>query len=210
MAAKEVVVDFTNVKDGGGIFNKKHQPAGDYKAKVTKVEDAPSKKDGIGQWLFTIQAGAGTYPYYCKHQENQFWKVRNLLVAAGINVPKKKVKVNPNVLVGKTIAVTLDDDEYDGKLQSNVVATFPVSELGDQVDDEDEDLDDEVEDTEDDDDEDEAPAPKKKKAKPAPVEEDDDDDDDEDDEPAPPKKKKKAKKVEVDDDELEELDIDDV
>lgn len=226
MAAKEAVVDFTNVKEGGGTFNKKHITPGDYKAKVTKVEDAPSRADDVNQWLFTIQIGTGTYPYYCKHQENQYWKIRNLLIAAGIAVPKKKVKVNPNVLVGKTIAVTVDDEEYKGNMQSVIRATFPVSELGAQADDEDNasDDDDDDDDTppvkskkaaakpaddDDDEDDDEEPAPppaKKKKPAPAPVEDDDDDDDDT---PPPPKKKKPAK-VEVDDDELEELDIDDV
>lgn len=213
------VIDFTNVKDGGDIFNKKRQQEGDYKAKITKVVDRPSKKDGVAQWLFTIQAGSGTYPYYCKHEENQYWKIRNLLVAAGMNVPKKKVKVDPNKLVGKWIAITLEDDEYDGKPQSNVAATFPVSELDD---DDTPDEDDTASD--DDDDDDDAPPPPKKKApaasddddddddepapakKSAPVEEPDDDDDD--DEPAPPPKKKKPAPVE-DDDDLEEIDIDD-
>lgn len=162
------VIDFTNVKDGGN-FNTKRQPEGDYRAKITNVTDSPAK-DGVAQWLFTIQVGAGTYPYYCKHQENQFWKVRNLLVAAGMNVPKKKVKVDPNKLVGKTIAVTLEDDEYEGKMKSVVSATFPLSELDDDSVPDEPDDDDATED-----DEDEAPVAKKKKA--APVEDDEDDED---------------------------------
>lgn len=168
--ASKANLDFTNVKDGGGSFNKKRQPEGDYRAKILKVVDAPSKKDNTPQWLFTIQVGSGTYPYYCMHQENQLWKIRNLLVAAGMTVPKKKVAVDPNKLVGKTIAVTLEDDEYDGKAQSNIAATFPASELSDDdVPDEDEDA------SSDDDDDEDAPPPKKKAA---PVEEEDDDDDD--------------------------------
>lgn len=203
--ATAAAIDFTNVKEGGGSFNKKRQPEGDYKAKVTKVVDAPSKKDNTAQWLFTIQVGAGTYPYYCKHEENQYWKIRNLLVAAGLTVPKKKVKVDPNKIVGKTIAVTLEDDEYDGKAQSNIAATFPLSELDDDdVPDEDEDDVDE----EDDEDEDDTPPPAKKKKAP-PVEEDDDEDEDDEEEEAPPVKKKKAPVVE-DDDDLDEIDIDDV
>lgn len=214
------VIDFTNVKEGGGSFNRKRQPEGDYRAKVTKVVDAPAK-DGVMQWLFTIQVGSGSYPYYCKHQENQFWKIRNLLVAAGMNVPKKKVKVDPNKLVGKGIAVTLEDDEYDGKQQSDISATFPLNELededvSDEVDADDEDEDEEpapkkkapkppVED--DDDDEEDAPPPPKKKKAPEPVEEDDDED--EDDTPPPPKKKKSAIKPADDDDDLETIDIDD-
>lgn len=197
MAASEQVVDFTNVKDGGEAFNKKRQPAGDYKAKILSVKDAPTKETKEAQWLFAIQVGSGTYPYYCKLVENQFWKIRNLLVAAGMNVPKKRVKVDPNKLVGKTIAVTLEDDEYNGKLQSNIASTFPVSELDDQVDDED--------DAEDEEDEVETPPPAKKKA--APVVEDDDEEEEE--EPAP-KAKKKAPAPADDDDDLEELDIDDV
>lgn len=229
MTASSAGLDFTNVKDGGGSFNKKRQPAGDYKAKITKVEDKPSKKDNVMQWLFTIQVGSGTYPYYCKHEENQLWKIRNLFIAAGKSVPKKRVKVNPNDIVGREIAVTLEDDEYDGKLQSNIASTFPLSELeGEDVSDDDDDTDDDddedtpavksanskaaakakaaVQDDDDDDDEDDTPPPpKKKKAEPVYG----DEEDDEDEEPAP-KAKKKPAKVEVDDDELEELDIDDV
>lgn len=202
--ATAAAIDFTNVKDGGGAFNKKRQPEGDYKAKVVKVVDAPSKKDNTPQWLFTIQVGSGSYPYYCKHEENQYWKIRNLLVAAGLTVPKKKVKVDPNKIVGKMIAVTLEDDEYDGKAQSNIAATFPLSELDDDdVPDEDED---EVE--EDDEEEDDTPPPAKKKK--APVEEDDDEDEDDEEEEAPAPKKKKAPVVEDDDDDLDEIDIDDV
>lgn len=189
--ASAAQLDFTNVKDGGS-FNKKHQAPGDYAAKVTKVVDAKSKKDGASMWLFTIQAGTGTYPFYCKHEANQLWKIRNLFVAAGINIPKKRVKIDPNKVVGRSIGVTLEDDEYEGKMQSNVVATFPTSELeGDVDDDDDDDDDDEVEDSaedaEDDDEEEVVEAPQGKK-----------------------KGKKKKAVDEVEDDELEELDIEEI
>ena len=127
------VVDFTNVKDATGSFNKKRVPAGDYLAKITKAEDAVAKGDGVFQYLFTIRLEKYSqlaYPYYCKLTENQLWKLRNLLIAAGINVPKKRVKLDPSKVVGKFIGVTMEDDEYDGKLQSTVSAVFPASELG--------------------------------------------------------------------------------
>jgi hypothetical protein len=181
MAAESAALDFTNVKEAGA-FNPRRQAAGDYKAKVTAVVDAESKKSGKAQWLFTIQVNGASYPYYCMLEESSLWKIRNLLIAAGVNVPKKRVKVNPNIVVGKTIGVTLEDDEYDGKLKSVIQATFPASELNED------DVPDEDEDAEDDEEED-APPPKKAKAKPAPV--DEDDDEDEDEEP------------------LEEIDIDD-
>ena len=206
------VVDFTNTKDGGAGFNKKRVPSGDYEAKITGCEDAPSKKDGVHQWLYSITLTSDKYsdrcfPYYCKLQENQLWKLRNLFLAAGITVPKKKIKLDPSRIVGKTIGITLDDDEYEGKAQSNVSATFPASELEDSDDGDEED--DDTED-EDEDDEEEEPAPParktaKKKPAPAPVDDEDededeedeadpDDEDDEEEEPPAPVARKKAAK----------------
>lgn len=228
-SASKINIDFTNVKEGGN-FSKKHMPAGDYLARVTKVEDAKPKdtSDKTPMWLFTIQlkdTPSATYPYYCKLQENQLWKVRNLLVAAGINVPKKKVAVDPNKLVGKLIAVSLDDTEYNGKEQSEVGAVFSPNDL-DSVPEDDDDDDIDTEDTEEEDDEEEAPEPPKKKKKaPEPEPEEDDEEEDEeeeDEEPAPPPaKKKKSKKERAaakaaaaaaadDDEDDDEIDIEDL
>ena len=203
-------LDMTNVEEGGK-FNKKHQTPGDYKAKIMGVEDAKPKdeSDSTPMWLFSIKVGSGTYPYYCKLQPNQLWKVRNLCTAAGIAIPRKKIKVDPNKLVGRLIAVTLDDTEYKDKLQSEISATFPVSEL--EEDDvelaEDEEVEDEeLEDEEDEEEEDEEEDD----------EEEEDEEDEEEEEPEPPRKKKKATKkkarkpVDDDDEDLDELDIDDV
>jgi hypothetical protein len=202
------IVDFSNVKDStGATFNKKRVPAGDYLARITKCGDSPAK-DGVAQWLYTIELvdkfTDRKLPYYCKLQENQLWKVRNLFIAAGIPVPKKKLKVDPNKVLTKLIAITLEDDEYEGKAQSVIVSVFSASELTDadpetdDLDDEDEDLDDEAtaeDDDEDDEEEEPAPAPKKKVAAKAPV------------------AKRAAKKPvedDVDEDELEALDLDDI
>lgn len=135
-------VDFSNVKDAGN-FNTKRIPDGDYRATITKVEDAEAK-DGVFQYLFTIKLDKYSqlaYPYYCKLQENQLWKLRNLLIAAGINVPKKRIQIDPARLIGKAIGVTMEDDEYDGKEKSVIAAVFPSADLmdGNLVEDEDED-----------------------------------------------------------------------
>jgi hypothetical protein len=133
MAATAKVMDFTNVKDAGQ-FNPMRVPAGDYKAKITAVAD--HKKEGEKtsvQWVFTIQLESrsrATYPYYTNHVDAKFaWKIRNLFIAAGMTVPKKKVKVDPNKLTGKIIGIALDDDEYEGKKKSVIVATFPASDV---------------------------------------------------------------------------------
>lgn len=125
-------VDFSNVKDGGQ-FNRARIPAGDYLATVTKVDDAEAK-DGVFQYLISIKINKhprSVFPYYCKLQENQLWKLRNLLIAGGLAVPKKRVKVDPNRLVNKLIGVTIEDDEYNGQEQSTIAGVFPAAELGD-------------------------------------------------------------------------------
>lgn len=130
-------VDFSNVKEGGQ-FNTSRIPAGDYLAVIKKVEDAVAKKDEekTPQYLFSIQVKdrpSSVLPYYCKLQENQLWKLRNIFIAAGKTVPKRKVKVDPNQLVGKLIGITVEDDEYDGKEKSVIQGVFPASELGDST-----------------------------------------------------------------------------
>jgi hypothetical protein len=134
MAATAQAMDFTNVKEAGN-FNPKRVPEGSYKAKIVKVDDHTSKGSKVvDNWVFTIQLTAagrsrGTYPYYCGFDEKFAWKIRNLLIAAGMAVPKKKVKVDPNKLVGKFIGVEMENDDFEGKLKSAITATFPVDEL---------------------------------------------------------------------------------
>ena len=189
--ASKKALDFSDVKDGS-IFSTTHLEEGDYLAKIIQVEDRPAKDDE-DMWVFAIQLQdrkSAVYPFYCKLVENQLWKLRNLLIAAGKSVPKKRVAVDPNSIVGKTIGVTLEDDEYEGRLKSSIAAVFPASELADDAD-PDEDTAEELElDEDEDDEEEEAP---KKKAKAA---------------PAKKSKSKKAKKKADDDD--DELDLDDL
>lgn len=203
-AASSRALDFTNVKEQS--FNKKHQKPGDYAGKVKAVQDAKSKADDEAMWLFTIEAGSGSYPYYCKLDPDSLWKVRNLFAAAGFTVPKKRVKIDPNKVVGKAVGVTLDDEEYKGKMQSVVAGIIPMSEIqGDADEDEDE----ETEETEDEEESTE--------------EADADEDEDEAEEPAPapaakPKPAGAAKKPKPapkpapadDDDELEEIEIEEI
>jgi hypothetical protein len=217
--AKAVQLDFTNVKDSGGQFNPKHYPPGDYKAKIQSVATVKVKSGdnkGQTQWLWTIRCESGTYPYYTGFQENVLWKIRNLFTSAGVAIPKKRVNLDPNKIVGKAIGVSLDDDEYEGKMRSKIMSVIPLSELEDADDDEADDEDDEdeedEEETEDSDDEDED-------EEDSDEDEDEDEDEEEEEEPPPPPKrraKKPAQKTkrkataDVTDDELEELDIEDI
>lgn len=129
------VLDFSNVKDNSGI-NPKHRPAGDYRVKISKVtEEAKKNAPNEFQWVFVMvptDMQSAAYPYYCQLDEKTLWKIRNLLIACGIDVPKKRVNVDPQKLVNREIGVTLDDDEYEGKLKSVITAVFPASDLDDE------------------------------------------------------------------------------
>ncbi len=212
MPASARNIDMTNVKEGGA-FNSRQVPAGDYRLRVVDVQDGEVKRGdnaGSPQWTFVIQIATGKhkggkYPYRCTLVENQLWKVRNLLVAAGITVPKQRLKVDPNKLIGKVVGGTLEDDEYDNKVRSQITAIFPVDELVE--DDEDQDEDAAVEDTEE---------PEEEEI------EEEVDEEEEEPEPEPVTRKvtkraaaKKTTKPRVvnkpaDDDDLDELDVEDL
>lgn len=128
--AKKRALDFTNVKDQGQ-FNPVHVTEGEYLLKITNVEDAVSKA-GNDQWVFTcemLDRKTAVYPYRCTLNTDALWKIRNLFTACGIQVPKKKLNVDPNKLVGKTFGAVMEDDEYEGKMKSVIQGVFPASDM---------------------------------------------------------------------------------
>lgn len=198
--AVKKTLDMSNVKDRGP-FNPKHIEAGEYRAKITAVH-ASESKSGNEMWVFAFQPTDkrdAVYPYYCLLDPDSLWKIRNVAEAAGIAVPKKRISLDPNKLVGKEVGIELEDDEYDGKMKSVIANIFPP----DQVDG---DAEDEVDDEEE---EEEPPAkatkrkaagtrvkdstttPTRRKRKPEPEPEEDEEE-------------------EVDDEDLDELDVEDL
>lgn len=160
--AQKKIIDFSNVKDRGS-FNPKNIEPGEYTAKIAKVEQTEAK-DGEDMWVFHIvldDVPRAVYPYYCKLVDNQFWKVKVLFQAAGVDVGKRKVAVDPNKLVGKTIGVAMEDDEYEGRLKSVISEVFPSEEVS-SAEEEPEEDDLEEEEASADEEEEEEPAPKKK------------------------------------------------
>lgn len=206
-------LDFSNVKEQGD-FAPRHVEEGDYTATVTKFSETTKKDDSNKtMWVFTIvldDKPSGRYPYYCTLNEEALWKIRNLLVAGGFKVPKKRISVDPEKVVGKKIGVHMVDDEYNGQMKSVVDAVFPTSDAEENT----------VSDDSDDDEEEDTPPPKKsakkRKPEPEPEEDDEDDEDDEEEPPPPPKKSKKGKvkpapKPDPDDedDDDDDLEVDD-
>lgn len=158
--AKKIRIDFSKTEERSG-WNTRQIPAGIYKAKIASVKETEAQ-DGTAMLVYGFQPTnkrfrTRMFPFYCKLQQNQLWKLRDLLVAAGEKIPKKALNIDPNKVVGREIAIEVEDDVWEGKVRSQVQAVYDtelVDEDEDQFEDsedqtEDEDTDEEFEDDED-------------------------------------------------------------
>lgn len=163
----KITVDFSNASEPS--FLPKHLPEGDYKAKIIKCETVKSKSDNTDMLLYTIEVQHGVYPFYCKLVPTQLWKLRQLLEAAGTKVPARAVSLDPQRIVGKIIGVSMEDDDYNGKLKSVVADTFrydPDTANAAEPDDDEDDIPDDIpEDEEEEEEVEPEPKPKARKAK---------------------------------------------
>lgn len=172
--AKKIRLDFSKVEERSG-WNTRGIPEGLHKMKVESVQETEAG-DGTAMLVFALvptdsRFKSRRFPFYCKLQQNQLWKLRDLLVAAGITVPKKATMIDPNGPVGKLIAAEVEDEtgQYAGR--SSVNATYGLDIL-------DEDGDDNVSDDEDDEEyEDEADEVEEEDEEDAEDEEEDEEDD---------------------------------
>jgi hypothetical protein len=142
-APKQIIVDFTNVSEGSG-YSQTHVKAGDYRGKVKSVEYGESKENKTPMLTYALALAhrpSATYRYNCPLTEKSLWKLRKLLVACGVNVPAKKLNVAgvAEKIVGKELGICLDDDEYNGKLRSQVVDVIPAADLPQDVSNDDDD-----------------------------------------------------------------------
>ena len=124
----KITLDFSNVTEGS-TFSPRRLPEGTYLATLAKVESKTSKA-GNPMLVYTIipvEHPTAVYPYYIVLDEKQLWKFRALLLAAGKEVPKRKVTVDPESIVGKQIMIDLEDDEWEGREKSTVAGIFKPS-----------------------------------------------------------------------------------
>jgi AAA ATPase containing von Willebrand factor type A (vWA) domain len=159
--AKKIRLDFSKTEERSG-WNTRHIPEGLHKMKVDSFQETEAQ-DGTAMLVFALVPAdskfkSRRFPYYCKLQQNQLWKLRDLLVAAGQTVPKKAVSIDPSVIVGKYIAAEVEDDTYQGNVRSQVQGTYGLDILDEEGaansdDDADEEEDEDLEDVEGDEDE---------------------------------------------------------
>ena len=184
--AKKIRLDFSKVEERSG-YNSRQMPEGLYEAKVTGLVHKDAQ-DGTAMLVYSIAPTADKYktrnfPYYCKLQQNQLWKLRDLFVAAGETIPKKATQIDPEKIVGSIVAIEVGDDtgQYDDR--SVIVSVYPTSilEESDDADDDDEDYEDDESKDEAYDDEDDSDEEYEDDDEDLDEDEDDDDYDDSDD-----------------------------
>ncbi|MFM9633870.1 hypothetical protein ACKI10_40740 [Streptomyces galilaeus] len=128
-------------KDVNTYFNPKHKKdSSEHLAVVTSLETAQSG-DGQALWVFGFtlrQDVRAIYPVAFALDQDNLWKLRNLLMACGIKIPKGALFVDPNSLIGKEVGIALEDYEPskeevkyghdDVKPKSVIGSFFPASE----------------------------------------------------------------------------------
>lgn len=187
-AGKAYDVDFSGVEKEirKGGKSGKQIPEGDYIVKVVGMERRQNKaEDGyMFVWRTQIVSDAkgktkqkgNTYYYNTSLKPQALFNLRNVIHALSNgkkNPAGSSMKIDPADWVGKQAGVTIEDDEYDGKIRSAITDWIPLKDLVDSKDTTD---DDETAPAEDPlaDVADEEPAKKKKKKKKPAADEGDD------------------------------------
>lgn len=151
-----VSVNFKDVGSGGATRVK----PGDYAVKVKKVEVRESNSSGSDYLNWECEGIVGDLKgkkifHTTSLQAHALFTLRNTLLACKMDVPQSKFQVDLTKLVGKVFGVTIEDDEYKGRVKSAIVDVFPVSikngkmvkeamPTGDEYDSDDEDLPDDI------------------------------------------------------------------
>lgn len=119
-------------------FNPKRKPEVEYLGVVTSFETVQTG-DGQAVWVFGVtlrEDVRAIYPHSFTLEPEDRFKLRNLLSACHIAVPKRSLFTDPNVLIGKEIGVCLEDYElpkvkgvtYRDKPKSIIGQIFPADE----------------------------------------------------------------------------------
>jgi hypothetical protein len=163
---RKMQIDFTGVEGKKGA---RRVPEGDYLMEIADYSVDHKKDDETNQFVkveYKILQGPtkGSWNEIFNLGKTSLWRLRNFLEAVGFTIPSSAVSVPFEKLIGRKVAMTIGDDEYEGKTRSKAQDYFSAKDfeaLGEETTDEDEDEEDEDEEstteaaTADDEDEDE-------------------------------------------------------
>lgn len=127
--ARKIKVNFTDVSDG---FVNVSKP-GNYPVKLVKVEP---KKGQTGKpylnWEAEIISGefkSAKLWYTTSLQPQALFNLRNLLVAAGLDVPKKTVSIDLDSVIGRIVEFKVIMDEYKGEMKPKVKSVQAIANM---------------------------------------------------------------------------------
>lgn len=141
MAVKKMRLDFSKVTERSG-WNTSHMEEGLHLMKIVDVSDAPASDGGdmLTYALVPVEEKykARRFPYFCKIQDNQLFKIRDLLVATGSKVPAKAGNIDPNSPVGSIVAAEVQDGrgQYSDRSEINGIYAASIIEDDDATSDE--------------------------------------------------------------------------
>jgi len=105
--------DFTNVSEGGGFL-----PEGSYICKVTKAELKQGQKGKYINWELTVGVGdqKGSKAYYITSLSvKALFKLREFMIACGLDVPKKVIDIDTDQILGKVVGINMVAGTYVNK-----------------------------------------------------------------------------------------------
>ena len=167
--------------DFTGVETFQRAPEGVHTAKITKIEETTFQGGNSGfKVTFEITAGVGKG---CRVIENYplvdtaMWKLKAFFEACGLKA-NGRIQVDMDKLIGKTVEITVNHEEYNGSLRARIQE---VNKYNVKAKAKNEDIDDDDEDDEEDNE---------------PADDADDEDDEDEEEEEKPAKKSKGKKAE--------------
>ncbi len=136
---KEEQWEFSSMKHvevGGG---RAHIPPGDYTVEVVEVEKTTSKAGNeMLAWIFLGKSKqAKGKKFYYHVVLDQDWKIKETFEGLGVDTSEDFV-VTPSELVGLEGTATIDDEEYNGKINSKIVRLLMPNGQDEEEDEEDE------------------------------------------------------------------------
>jgi hypothetical protein len=184
--AKKKSSNTIHIPDLSGVEAKINLPEGRMLFEITDVEDGEGPAGPYYKWELTVAKGKyegkKAKPYITSLSPDSLWNLKNLLEAAGVEIPDSATDIDKDDIIGKKVWSEIVHEEYEDsngrkKQSSGVNGTFESA---------------------DDDDGDEKPSKGKKK------------DDEDDDKPSKGKGKKKDEEVKYDRDAIDEMDEDEL
>lgn len=119
-------IDFSQVEDSTNVAPGRHI------ARVKEVTQGEGQSYPYLRWNLQIVEGRSKglhISYFTSLSPRALFKLRELLVALGVNVPKSAVSIDPNKLVGRTLGIEVEIENKAGEEYPEVKKVFSTKKM---------------------------------------------------------------------------------